>query len=500
MKSEGRYGTAFGRGVKWMLWILAWWAGIGMVSAGEVKRLATQLVNDSLRIDFWLDVQEYRLSPARSYTFTPLLRGQGYLRELPPIVLTGARRYRFDRREEHLTVHTKAPVVPYVRYVGREASRTDSIHYVYTLPYEEAMNGASFVLMRESKDCCELKLMGLDMVAANVMRPGENSSREDQASKSCTPCIPCIPMVSYLPPKLERVKFRSRKAVIRIDYPVNRYDVYPGYLNNVRELQKLDSLMPDEDLAVIRSVDIRGYASPEGPYEHNVMLASSRAGKFADYMVEKYALPRSIFTVEWTPEDWEGLEELLKRNRPPHYEEALDIIRQYGVFEGRESQLMSLRGGTVYNRMKKEEFVWLRRIVVKINYDVRGVTNEEAAELLHTDPSMLSLQEMYRLAWIYGPGTDSYREVYEIAARQYPDDPVANINAASAVIMSGDFRQAHRYLDHLKDDFRAWNDLGVLAMMEGDREAAEKWFRKALDVEPQRALENLNKLMGDGTE
>ena len=44
------------------------------------------------------------------------------------------------------------------------------------------------------------------------------------------------------------------------------------------------------------------------------------------------------------------------------------------------------------------------------------------------------------------------------------------------------------------------NDLGVLAMMEGDREAAEKWFRKALDVEPQRALENLNKLMGDETE
>jgi beta-lactamase class D OXA-211 len=29
--------------------------------------------------------------------------------------------------------------------------------------------------------------------------------------------------------------------------------------------------------------------------------------------------------------------------------------------------------------------------------------------------------------------------------------------------MSGDFKQAHKYLDHLKEDFRAWNNLGVLA-------------------------------------
>lgn len=148
-------------------------------------------------------------------------------------------------------------------------------------------------------------------------------------------------------------------------------------------------------------------------------------------------------------------------------------------------------------RLKQKQLMMLRRIVVKVNYNVRDVSIEETAQLLHTAPSMLSLQEMYRLAWVYGPGTDEYREVYEIAAKQYPDDPVANINASSAIIMSGDFKQAHKYLDHLKEDFRAWNNLGVLAMMEGDCEEAEYWFRKALQVEPKRALENLYKLKGE---
>ena len=36
----------------------------------------------------------------------------------------------------------------------------------------------------------------------------------------------------------------------------------------------------------------------------------------------------------------------------------------------------------------------------------------------------------------YRPGTEQYREIYEIAAYHFPDDVLANINAASAVIMA----------------------------------------------------------------
>ena len=119
------------------------------------------------------------------------------------------------------------------------------------------------------------------------------------------------------------------------------------------------------------------------------------------------------------------------------------------------------------------------------------VTNEQAAELIYTHPQMLSLQEMYRVARYYRPGTEQYREIYEIAAHHFPDDAVANINAASAEILTGDLVSARNYLQRYESDARAWNNLGVLAFIEEDMEKATEWFRKALGVEPHKARKNL---------
>ena len=79
----------------------------------------------------------------------------------------------------------------------------------------------------------------------------------------------------------------------------------------------------------------------------------------------------------------------------------------------------------------------MRRIRITVGYEARAFNIEEAASLIYTHPRLLSLQEMYRVAAFYRPGTEQYREVYEIAAYHFPDDVLANINAASAVIMAG---------------------------------------------------------------
>ena len=38
---------------------------------------------------------------------------------------------------------------------------------------------------------------------------------------------------------------------------------------------------------------------------------------------------------------------------------------------------------------------------------------------------------------------------------------------------------------------RAWNNLGVLAWLRGDFQAARDWFNKAMSVEPEKAKANL---------
>ena len=246
----------------------------------------------------------------------------------------------------------------------------------------------------------------------------------------------------------------------------------------------------DSDFSEIDEIRICGYASPDGNYRDNETL-STRAARFSEYVRITYGLPRSLFSVSSVAEDWEGLIDLLQQTSPPYREAALDIIRRYGIFNGRERELMNLQGGIPYKTMLRELFPRLRRIEVTVSYRVRAVSSDEATDLLYTHADLLSLEEIYEVARYYRPGTDQYREIYEIAAYHFPDDVVANINATSAVMLTGDLISAWEYLRKAEADPRAWNNIGVLTLMEGNPEGAAVWFRKAVGLEPRKARANL---------
>ena len=184
---------------------------------------------------------------------------------------------------------------------------------------------------------------------------------------------------------------------------------------------------------------------------------------------------------------------LLQSEQPPYADAALSIIRNVGIFNGREKQLMELRGGAPYRDMLRHFFPRLRRLEVSVRWNIRAVSVGEAYQLIYTHPEWLSLSEMYAAARYYRPGTEQYREVYEIAAYRFPEDVVANINASSAVMLTGDTKSGRAYLQRVESDPRSWNNLGVLALMEGHAGEAEKWFRKAVGIEPRKARQNLQR-------
>lgn len=66
--------------------------------------------------------------------------------------------------------------------------------------------------------------------------------------------------------------------------------------------------------------------------------------------------------------------------------------------------------------------------------------------MILTDPRKLSLNEMYLVAQSYPAGSSEYNEVFEIAVRLYPSDPVANLNAAITAVNRGDTAAARRYI------------------------------------------------------
>ena len=474
---------------------------------------------DSLHIELLLNLSDTKAGNAEAYLFTPVLRGAaGRLQELPAVVVSGRRRARADHRQQTLQP-SPGYLPPYRTLYDR--NRKDSIVYKVSVAYSPWMEHASLVLMSERRDCCRMKMLGVEPVITDlaltspfhvpqgqtvipqaIIERSENATnrQETPSRPDCMPCAECTAMVTYLIPDMETQKHRSESATLYIDYPTGVYDVRCEFHNNRPELEKLDSLMrplTEGNLASISSISICGYASPDGIYKDNEILASNRARCFKEYMRATYAPGYDLYKVSSVPEDWDGLVELLQRHPMNHGDEVLSLIARTGIFEGREKQLMDMHGGAVYRELLKSYFPQLRRIRVTVGYEARAFNIEEAASLIYTHPRLLSLQEMYRVAAFYRPGTEQYREIYEIAAYHFPDDVLANINAASAVIMAGDPVSARQYLNKVADDPRAWNDFGVLAYLEGDRKKAEEWFRKALGVEPEKARKNLKKMKNE---
>lgn len=493
---------------------------------------------DSVVVGIRFDFAGVSVRPYLALWFSPVLKGEKRYLVLPAVVVSGKVRARADRRNRFLTAgRANREPEPYHVLKGNSPKRGNEIDYRIAVAYSPWMQEASLCLMREDKNCCRLALLGVDLLMEQLALTGGFTIPQDSTGcrtagnyttmmaqaapsdhipadaghdyglsdtpshkpyASPEPCAECTAMVSYLNPDLEKNKERTEGTVLHIDYPVGVYDVRHAYMNNDAELTRIDSLLRpliEGDLTTLRHISICGYASPEGTYADNEQLASRRAQGFMRYLTQTYHLPETLFRVTWIPEDWDGLVELLKSEQPEYADESITLIHKYSVFDGRERKLMDLRGGIPYRHMLTNLFPHLRRLQLTVDYRVRNFSVEEAARLIYTHPQLLSLQEMYRVATFHRPGTEQYREIYEIAAFHFPDDVVANLNAASAVIMTGDLVSARRYIEKVKNDPRAWNNLGVMAYLSGHPEEAAEWFRRAAGTEPEKARKNLRKVM-----
>jgi hypothetical protein len=115
-----------------------------------------------------------------------------------------------------------------------------------------------------------------------------------------------------------------------------------------------------------------------------------------------------------------------------------------------------------------------------IEYEIRSYSNPADIErILHTAPQNLSLEEFYILAQTYEPGSEKFNELFETAVRMYPNDAVANLNAANSAILKGDFRAAGRYLDKAGDMAEAIYTRGAMEVYMEHPVEAKFYFEEA---------------------
>ena len=90
-------------------------------------------------------------------------------------------------------------------------------------------------------------------------------------------------------------------------------------------------------------------------------------------------------------------------------------------------------------------------------------TSQRASSYPRTtsDPvSYTHLNEMYLVAKSYDPTSREFAEVFDIASRIYPNEPIAIINASSADIEGGNNKAAIDRMSKISTDERTWNNMG----------------------------------------
>lgn len=305
-------------------------------------------------------------------------------------------------------------------------------------------------------------------------------------------------MINYITPDEDSVpKVVSQHFSVYVDYPAGGISVNPKYGNNRAGLAKLEErLKPLLQSAGggVTKIRITGYASPDGNTKENERLAGNRSIQFKTYLQKQFNLPdNGLVSVDWVGEDWDGLKELISKSDKKYNSRVLAIFQLTDDPDCRRKQIKAMDNGAVYKDIEKSFFGRLRRmeLAVETESPLLTVTDPQLIEQVYTQPDKVSLSDFIRVASFYRPGTEQYREVYEIAAYIYPACAVVQLNAAAASLAQGDKESARYFFQQVDNDPRAYNNLGVLSLMDGDKETAASWFRKSLPQNPRLARENL---------
>ena len=151
-----------------------------------------------------------------------------------------------------------------------------------------------------------------------------------------------------------------------------------------------------------------------------------------------------------------------------------------------------------YAYLLSEVYPGLRHSDYAVQYEVRAYTDlAEIRHLLKNQPQKLSLNEMYLVAQEMEPGSDEYNATFATAVRMFPDDPVANLNAANTALRLGDLKGAETYLGKAGDAPEAVYARGIHAALLKDYDAAQPLLKQALQqgvAQAEDALQQIDRI------
>lgn len=427
--------------------------------------------DNNLMISMDMDLSGVKIKSNQEYIITPKVTNGVDSVLLQPVTFAGRNRFYYHDRNGQNT--------PFLVRNGKNAV----YKYRQSVPMKEWMNNAQIDYNVEIDGCCnEPKARATEGPIALI----DNGPRTFMAD------------FIYIPPQASGPKVRELEGSAFIDFVVNKTVINADYRNNPRELAKItetiDQVRNDKDVTITR-VSIKGYASPEGPYNNNVRLAKGRTVALKDYVKKLYNFSENIMFTDYVPEDWGGLRAYVEKSSLSNRDGILALIDSDLAPDAKDAKIKKTYPQD-YAYLLANVYPALRHSDYKVEYNIRSY--HDVAEILNvmkTEPGKLDLNEFYVAANSFPVGSPEYNEVFDIAVRVYPNDPIANLNAANAAMSRNDYISAANFLEKAGNSDEVTYAKGVLAALSGDLETAENLFSSlpTLDQAVQ-ALEQVRKL------
>lgn len=202
----------------------------------------------------------------------------------------------------------------------------------------------------------------------------------------------------------------------------------------------------------ISNIEISAYASPDGGLKLNTGLAENREGNTTKLIGKdlKKAKIEAPVDAKYTAQDWAGFQELVSKSNLQDKDVILRVLSMYQDPEQRESEIKNI--SAVYKELANTILPQLRRSRLTLNYEIIGKSDEEITKLVSSDPKQLNVEEILFAATLTNDPAKK-ADIYTKASQQFPND------------------------------YRAFNNLGLLAYQAGDVDKAESFFKKAASIQ-----------------
>ena len=365
-------------------------------------------------------------------------------------------------------------------------------HYTMktAFPYEAAMQQSDLYLTFDAKVGNKAVKVPAVKVADGVIATSE---LYHQTVASAQPCVAQDAFQRITEQKQEaNVKFLIQQAELRKSELQS---------NSVQDFVKmLKEIARNQDGLNLSNVEVSAYASPDGGLKLNEQLANKRQQNTESYVRQqlKSANLEGGVSSEYTAQDWEGFQELVKASNIQDKDVILRVLSMYQDPQEREQQIKNMSQG--FRELAEGVLPELRRARMTINYEVIGRDDEQIFDQYKKDASKLSVEELIYAASI--ANTEAEKEdILKTTARLYTKDARAYNNLGTLAMQQGKNDEAQRYFQQAQTVQQLPEtsaNLGLIALQQGDVKTAEDLISKSAGAAGLgEALGNLHLAQGN---